>query len=42
MQSGFPENLFNISDLNTKELEKNHNFSFVYPNRVKTILPDPK
>jgi hypothetical protein len=42
MQMGFPENLFNISDLNTNRTWKIHNFSFVHPNRVKPILPDPK
>jgi hypothetical protein len=42
MQDEFLENLFNISDLNTNRTWKNHNFSFVYPNRVKPILPDPK
>jgi hypothetical protein len=42
MQSGFSENLFNISDLNTNMTWKIHNFSFVYPNQVKLILPDPK
>jgi hypothetical protein len=42
MQSEFPENLFNIFDLNTNKTWKIHNFSFVYPNQVKPILPDPK
>jgi hypothetical protein len=42
MQMGFPENLFNISDLNTNRTWKIHNFSFVYPNQVKPILPDSK
>jgi hypothetical protein len=42
MQIGFPENLFNISDLNANITWKIHNFSFVHPNQVKPILPDPK
>jgi hypothetical protein len=41
MQMGFPENLFQYSDLNTNRTWKIHNFSFVYPNQVKPILPDP-
>jgi hypothetical protein len=31
MQTGFPENLFNISDLNTNRTWKIHNLSFVHP-----------
>jgi hypothetical protein len=42
MQIGFLENLFKYSDLNTYRTWKIHNFSFVHPNWVKPILPDPK
>jgi hypothetical protein len=42
MQIGFPGNLFKYSDLNPNRTWKIHNFSFVYPNQVKPILPDPK
>jgi hypothetical protein len=42
MQIGFLENLFNIPNLNANRTWKIHNFSVVYPNRVKPILLDPK
>jgi hypothetical protein len=42
VQTGFPGNLFNISNLNTTRACKIHNFSFIQPNLVKLILPDSK
>jgi hypothetical protein len=42
MQMGFPENLINIPDLNANRTWKIHKFSFIHPNRVKQISPDPK
>jgi hypothetical protein len=42
VQTGFPGNLLNISNLNTNRACKIHNFSFIQPNLVKPILPDSK
>jgi hypothetical protein len=38
VQTGFPENLFNISHLNTNKACKIHNFSFIQPKWVKPTL----